>query len=55
VPDPRRVGGERLAVDELAGLLEPVRESFMYCTWAEISSDAHFSMGTSLTEAGAPR
>lgn len=30
-------------------------KSFMYCTWAEISSGVHLSIGTSLTEAGAPR
>ncbi|AOR36618.1 hypothetical protein BFF78_41145 [Streptomyces fodineus] len=30
-------------------------KSRMYCTWAEISSGVHWSMGTSLTEAGAPR
>lgn len=30
-------------------------KSFMYCTWAVISSGFHWSMGTSLTAAGAPR
>lgn len=30
-------------------------KSFMYRTWAEISSGVHCSMGTSLTGAGAPR
>ena len=30
-------------------------KSRMYWTWAEISSGAHWSIGTSLTAAGAPR
>ena len=30
-------------------------KSSMYCTWAETSSGVHWSIGTSLTGAGAPR
>jgi hypothetical protein len=30
-------------------------KSSMYCTWAEISSGVYWSIGTSFTDAGAPR